>query len=98
MQRHNGVATVGIVVSVGVSTRGGVLGPMPCEALASGFRQDIVGAVVDGQFQRIDAGATGSVRIVVGVGSRCGIRLTVPREALASGLRHDVVRAVVDGY
>ena len=103
MQRVNAGAAVGVGVVVGVGSRGGVglaVAVRPSEALAGGLGHGVVGAVVDGKMQSVNAGATLGVGVVVGVSARGGVGLAVavcPSEAFAGSLGHGVVCAVVDG-
>ena len=53
--------------------------------------------IMDGQFQRINAGAAVSICVRIRVSARCGVHYAVPCVTLTGGLGLDIVGAVVNG-
>ena len=52
--------------------------------------------IMDGQFQRINAGAAVSVGVRIRVRARCGVHYAVPCVTLTGGLGLDIVGAMVN--
>ena len=62
---------------------------MPEEGVAGGVGISVVGALIDGELQRVGAGTANSVHVVVHIGSTAGVRGAVPSRAVAdSFLEH----------
>ena len=70
---------------------------MPSETLTGGLRFDVVRAIVDGEFQGVNAGTSRISGVVVLVCTRCGVGCAVPRVALTRSFCLDIMCAVVDG-